>query len=62
MLTTVLIDLGIALAGVAVLAVIVLIWSRRRERAEQKMLRERSPEATLPPHPRHDKTDRFNIT
>jgi nitrate reductase gamma subunit len=59
---TILIYLGIALGGVAILAAVVLFWSRRRERQEEKMLRERSPHATLPPHPRHDDTDRWNLT
>jgi hypothetical protein len=57
-----LIDLGIALVGVLLLVVVVWIWNWRRNRAEERFLRERSPEATLPPHPRHDDTDRWNLT
>jgi len=57
-----LIDLGVALAGVLLLIAIVSIWSWRRNRSEEKILRERSPEATLPPQRRHEDTDRWNLT
>jgi hypothetical protein len=62
MLSSLLISGAIALGGVGVIVGVVLLWSWRRERTEEKMLRERSPDATLPPHPRHGDTDHWNIT
>jgi len=62
MFPSILINIGVALGGVALLTAVVLVWSWRRDRKEAKMMRERSPHATLPPHPRHDDTDRWNLT
>jgi ABC-type lipoprotein release transport system permease subunit len=62
MFASMLITAGIALGGVALLVAVALLWSWRQQRKEAKMLRERSPHATLPPHPRHEDTDRWNLT
>jgi hypothetical protein len=62
MLTSLLISAGIALGGVGIILGVVLLRSWRQERNEAKMLRDRPREATLPPHPRHGDTDRWNLT
>jgi hypothetical protein len=62
MLTSLLISLGVALGLVALLAGGAVVWSWRQERKAARRLRERAPHATMPPEPRHQNTDRWNLT
>ncbi len=65
MLDSLLIGLGIALGGVALLVGCTLFYSWRQDRKEAKRLREQSPKATLAPAPRRDhkqSTDHWNLT
>lgn len=55
--------LGISLALVGVFIVVMVVWSSRRERKRQDMIRRRGPDATIQTEARPDKrTDHWNIT